>query len=693
MNRTIVGVSALAGVIGFGSAGVYFGHDTLFPSAPAPQAAQLPDEIAPRDMLPTPIPLGTRNQREPDGRANPFARAAGAERVAPADDRYSQRRAAPESDIPDANEAAPDEGPMRATRSADPFGLRDKSAPGSYPERPAAAELPQADDSDQTPDAQVAEDESEPRALPNAPGSRLVDRYGRSTAPAETNTPESNPADEEPAARRPSFAPQDTSEAPAALTAAVEPASGEEGTGRPGDPQLSGSQAPTITIEKSAPAEIQIGKPAKFVIKVRNAGSVTAQGVEIHDTIPQGTQLLGSEPPAKRGPQGALVWELGTLKPGEQQQAELELMPTAEGEIGSVATVHFLAQASVRTVATRPMLAMEVHGPATVLKGQPVALKIKLSNPGTGAAAGIVLSDNVPEGLAHASGKELEFEVGTLKPGESRELDLVLNAVAAGPVSNLIVARAEANLQTEATAELEVVAPQLQVSMSGPKRRFLERNATHNISISNPGTATAKEIELVAVLPKELKFVEANNGGQFDPSTHSVYWGLEELPPQETGTVTLTTLPLAAGEARLALRGTAQGLKDEREEVVTIEGLAAVNFQVRDVTGPVEVGGDTVYEIKVSNQGSKAASNVRLAALVPRELKATGADGPARYRVEAQRVLFEPLKQLAAKADATFTIKAQAVAAGDVRLQVQLTTDDIREPITKEESTRIFGDK
>src|SRR4029077_4104679 len=175
----------------------------------------------------------------------------------------------------------------------------------------------------------------------------------------------------------------------------------------------------------------------------------------------------------------------------------------------------------------------------------------------------------------HSSGSDLEFEVGTLKPGESRELDLSLFAAAAGPVTNVVSAQGEGNLQAEARAEVEVIAPELQVSMAGSKKRYLERNATYNLSVSNPGTAVANDIELVAVLPKELKFVEANNGGQFDAATHSVYWSLEELPPQESGTVTLTTLSLQPGETKLLVKGTAkQGLADQREETVSIAGLA-----------------------------------------------------------------------------------------------------------------------
>jgi uncharacterized repeat protein (TIGR01451 family) len=345
-------------------------------------------------------------------------------------------------------------------------------------------------------------------------------------------------------------------------------------------------------------------------------------------------------------------------------------------------------------MATKPLLKMEVFAPSKAMKGEEVTFKIKLSNPGSGAATGVLLTETVPEGLKHSAGNELEFEVGTLKPGESRELELGLVANAAGIVTNVLTAQAEANLEAEVRTELEVIAPLLQVSLSGPKRRYLERNATHNISVSNPGTAVAKEIELAAALPKELKFVEANNGGQYDAATHSVYWSLEELPPQETGTVVLTTLPQQPGEAKLTIKSTAQdGLKDERQEVLSIEGLAAINFQLSDVNDPIEVGGETAYEVRVTNQGTKASTGIRVVAALPNEMKPLSAEGPVRHKIEGQRVVFEPLKQLAPKADTAFTIKVKTLAAGDLRLQVQIATDEIQEPITKEESTRVFGDE
>ncbi len=230
--------------------------------------------------------------------------------------------------------------------------------------------------------------------------------------------------------------------------------------------------------------------------------------------------------------------------------------------------------------------------------------------------------------------------------------------------------------------------------MSGPKRRYLERSAVYNISLSNPGTAPAQDIDLAAILPKGLKFVEANNAGQYDPATGSVYWSLEQLPPGETGTVTVSTLPTEPGELHLQINARARGnLSDKVDETVFVEGIAAILFEVVDVNDPVEVGGETTYEIRVVNQGSKASSNVRLVVLLPAELQPIQADGPTGHAIDGQRVLFEPIKQLAPKADTTFSVRVKANATGDLRMRVQVMTDEMRSPVTKEESTHVYADE
>ena len=90
--------------------------------------------------------------------------------------------------------------------------------------------------------------------------------------------------------------------------------------------------------------------------------------------------------------------------------------------------------------------------------------------------------------------------------------------------------RGDANIRAERQVEIEVIAPALEIAISGPSRRYLERQATYTVSVSNPGTAPAKDVEVVTHLPKGLQFVKADNSGHYDPATHTVSWSLEELP-------------------------------------------------------------------------------------------------------------------------------------------------------------------
>jgi len=466
-----------------------------------------------------------------------------------------------------------------------------------------------------------------------------------------------------------------------------------DGTGRPGERALEGPQKPALEIQKFAPAEIQVGKSAKFALQVRNVGGQSAAQVVIRDEVPHGTRVVNTTPHAESDG-NFLVWELDRLSTGEERTVEIELMPIAEGEIGSVATVTYAAQASAKTRCTMPQLAIRMTAPSQVMIGQEQRVKIELRNPGTGDATGVMLMENVPDNVKHAAGPALEFEVGTLKAGETREMELVLTAEKPGPVTNTLTARADGNLQVQQQVEFEVISPDLQLSVEGPQKRYLERPATYQVVVENPGTAPARDIELVTKLPKGMQFVKANNMGEYDAATHSVYWSLAQLPEGEKGTVELVAMPIEAGQQTLEISGKAeQGLSDEVKQDVMIEGLAALMFEVRDTQDPIEVGGETSYEIRVLNQGSKAATNVQVVVSLPPGIQAISASGETQHTVQAGGVVFEPLAQLAPKTDTLFRVQVKGIQPGDQRVTVQVNTDDISQPIRREESTRVFGDE
>ena len=589
---------------------------------------------------------------------------------------------------PDDSSYAPNTAPPADLAEAEPVNSLRPGVPESMPSfdsLPAAN--PSASDP-YSPPAATAAPAGSPQPLDTAPSA------GRNVFPPPpgANAFDMASVGASPTPLGPPMAPSNPE--PMAAMPAIGGGASSGGTGTPGTTALEGAQTPQLTIEKLAPAEIQVGKPAVFKVVLRNTGSVAAQDVEIHDEVPRGTRLLSTTPSASVGSRSELVWPVGTLKPGDEVTAEIELMPTDEGEIGSVASVRFAAEASARTLATKPELVVEAVAPAQVLLGQQATVTITVTNPGSGVATGVVLQEQVPQGLTHPAGTELEYEVGQLKPKESRQLQLVLTAQSPGTATNLLVLRGDGNLRAESQLAMEVISPQLDVVIDGPTRRYLEREATYTVAISNPGTAPAKNVLLSTVVPPGMKFVRANNAGQYDEASRTVRWQLEELPIREQGSVQLTVIPTEMGQQVIQAQVTSTlGVKAQQELPVEVDGIAAILFQVADIDDPIEVGKEAHYEIHVVNQGSKAATNVQLTVLLPPEMRPVAAEGPTRYTIENSRVVFEGLSRLAPKADTTYRVRVQGLQPGDLRVRVQLTTDEIRTPVTKEELTKVYQDQ
>jgi uncharacterized repeat protein (TIGR01451 family) len=473
------------------------------------------------------------------------------------------------------------------------------------------------------------------------------------------------------------------------------PLPGKLAAATPGERQLEGPQQPAISVEKVSPAEIQVGKQATFELYVRNTGPVAAHQVVVTDHVPAGTQLVDARPQPQQAADGSLVWSLGTMQPGEETQITLQVMPQTEGEIGSTAQVSFAAAATSRSICTRPQLTIEHAAVPKVLIGESFNVEITISNPGSGPATGVRIEEDVPAGLTHAAGAQLEYEVGTLRPGESKRLALVLTAKQAGQVQNVIHAKGDGGLAAQHALQLEVVAPLLTVDVvDGPKRRTLQRQATYTLQIANPGTAAARDVELVAFLPRGMKFVATDAQGQYDAAQHAVFWSLEELPPAKAGAVKLTTLPVEPGEQRLRVEGRADlGLTAASEQMVQVEQSAEVVFTVKDVDEVIEVGSETTYEIRVTNTGTKAATNVRIAAQLPPGMAAINGEGPTRAGGDATQITFEPLARLNPQEEVIYKVQVQGKQPGDHKISVQLASDEWPTPVIREESTRVYLDR
>lgn len=537
-----------------------------------------------------------------------------------------------------------------------------------------------------------------------------VGAFSAGTGPAAVQPPPANPAAANPAAanqtlRNPSFGNSAAGNPPVSQPGPARPASpaaaANSGPARtqatPGETSLEGVQTPSLAIEKIAPREIQLNQIANFKIVVRNVGRVSATEVRVVDRVPVGAQWIRSNPPtdSEVASDGRLVWTLGELPPGQQRTIELELRPDRPGEIGSVAQVTFATQASARTRVTRPELSIEHTAPAQVMMGSSLTLQINVRNNGDGPATNVTVFEQVPDQLRYSDGlRDLEYELGTLAPGQARSLNLTLQAAAVGQFRNIVGVRADGDLNATHETSIQVISPNLVVSSTGPSRRFLKRDASHTFMVQNNGTATATNLDLVAQLPRAVRFVSANNQGQYDPGSHAVYWSLAELRATQAASVEIATQPVETGNVKIDFIARADlNQKTSFEHPLAIEHLVDVYFEVDDLTDHIETGSSTEYRVRIVNQGTKPASNVRLSAEFAPGMRPDTVTGGLRGETRGQSVQFEPLANINPGEEILASITATGVAAGEHRVSVNLQTDGREINLTKEESTRVYADR
>jgi uncharacterized repeat protein (TIGR01451 family) len=152
-------------------------------------------------------------------------------------------------------------------------------------------------------------------------------------------------------------------------------------------------------------------------------------------------------------------------------------------------------------------------------------------------------------------------------------------------------------------------------------------------------------------------------------------------------------MPIETGQQTLEVESRAAGLTDRAQQQIEIDGLAAIMFELHDLQDPIEVGGETGYEIRVVNQGTKAATNVQVTVHLPPGIQFVSAEGESQHTVQHGRITFDPIAELAPRADTVYRLRAQGAQAGDQRVTVEVNTDDVAQPIRREESTRVFGDE
>jgi uncharacterized repeat protein (TIGR01451 family) len=578
------------------------------------------------------------------------------------------------------------------TAHANPFPLTSNPRPigetsqGETSEQPARITFPSVNPSTNP-------------AAPNSP-SRFPATIPDATESVPAGTSESSATASDPFPQRTADAPPATHPSPFPANSSIpgDSSTTQAATGNSyiGDGTIDGivssSHQPELQIEKIAPPQAVVGEFVIYEIRVRNVGQSAAHQVVIEDRIPLGSELKGTIPRAELvGTQ--LLWRLGTMEPGAEHIIKVRVIPTAAGEIGSVATVSFSAEVAATTVVTAPALSVDMNGPSEMAMGEEGAYHFTIRNDGDGEARDVVIVTMLPEGLAHPGGHELEYAVGDIAPGEVKTADLVLTAAAAGSVSPVAQVTIAGQVQDEAQLDINLLESRLEVRRQGPIRRFVGRPATYTNTVTNLSSHPLENVAVVEAIPHGLDLASVPEGGRFDPIQRTITWTVSRLEPHESLEFRSSIVAAQEGEWEGSLLASdASGNRAQVATQIDVAGFSSLLVDVEHAGQPVLVGEQVSMRLTIRNAGTAAARSVQASIEVPAELEFVTAQGPVAYTIDGRTVRFETMEAVDVSAEHVFDIVFTAASRGDARVRMSLSSADLENPIVQEQAVRIFDE-
>lgn len=202
---------------------------------------------------------------------------------------------------------------------------------------------------------------------------------------------------------------------------------------------------PVLTITKrSTRSDLKTGRPAVWEITVTSSGDVEARDVVLEDMIPQGASF-DSATEGGRVQGNMVVWQLGTMAPGQSRTVQMTTIAQMAGTIRNVATARAYCAADVTAqaevaVTGVPALLLEMFDTDDPVEiGNNTTYVVDVTNQGFAEATRVQIVCTIPaeqdfvsaEGAAPftVSGKIVTFEpVPVLRPKDRANFRVTVKA-------------------------------------------------------------------------------------------------------------------------------------------------------------------------------------------------------------------------------------------------------------------------
>jgi hypothetical protein len=285
---------------------------------------------------------------------------------------------------------------------------------------------------------------------------------------------------------------------------------------------------PDIEVKQTIQPSTARGE-VRFLVEVRNVGTIPVQELTLRTRLPSGVTLLGADPAPERL-HSSVSWSLGAFNSGASGTLRLVIL-TGGGEAQALPfSLSFQVSNNLSVPVVTPRGEVAVDGPAAASVNVPLTLKVTVKNPGAAPLNQGLLRIILPPGLSHPAGSDLENQLPSLGPGQTLTIPITLTPTREGNACVKLRLMPSGGEAIEADHTVAVRQDPLSLSAGGPTFAKLRDVCTCSLDVgcneSTPGSA-----RLVAHLPEGIAYLRSNEGATYDPATHSVVWNLTDIGP------------------------------------------------------------------------------------------------------------------------------------------------------------------
>lgn len=328
----------------------------------------------------------------------------------------------------------------------------------------------------------------------------------------------------------------------------------------------------------------------------------------------------------------------------EEPKVDPEVTPAQFTQPAAVVPAPPAVASGVVSDPPTPMVRVQVRVPANVAPGKDLTYKLVVANTSRADAYHVAVRNPVPASVQFVRAepkpdkvdaqpaqavKEVAWTLGTLRPGERREIELVLKPTAeAREVRN----QAFVSFEHGQAVVTQINKPKLAVAKVAPKQAAQTDPIPVRVVIENKGRVPVSKVELVETVTKGFEFA-ADAEGEKGSGPEQRVWQLGTLRPGERKVVEYKLTAKEAAELLTTSAVKSQEIPEaERAESTTKVLTAGLAL---DLTGPATVGGGepALYEIVARNTGTLPLTNVRVSGSLPGDCTLTKmTNGGQRYR-------------------------------------------------------------